>query len=286
MKSMPFVTVAILSISLVVADDRPPDSNDKEAGQFRGDQTFSLVQSKELRGKFKPRFSEWASGGELSRYVYLNASEFWPHIILAEGRRTRPVVTETRDTLAEFVVKLGEENTKLVDYVIDSPIDGVIVVHNSRVLFEQYPRMRPTDKHMWFSISKTFVSTAVAILEDRGEGDSALPIDSDLSSLKDTAWSGIRIVDILDMASGIDCPEVKEDQNACFWRFYAAFGWPEAGKVQDDAMATVASMGTRRAAGETFDYTSVNTEVLNQLVEAVSGDRFSDFVEREIWRRV
>jgi CubicO group peptidase (beta-lactamase class C family) len=145
--------------------------------------------------------------------------------------------------------------------------------------------MLPSDKHIWFSVSKIFVSTAVAILEDGGMIDVGKPIDAYLAELAGTAWSGIPIVDILDMASGIDCPEVKSDPDSCFWEFYDAFGWPITTRAQDDAMATVPAMGTLRPSGEVFDYTSVNTEVLNHLVEVVSGERFSDFVEREIWQR-
>lgn len=276
----------MLSVSWAFAENTPHAFSDGGPLRSIDDPSFTLEKSKAIRREFNPRFADWTVGGDLSRYVYLNASEFWPHIILAEDSRTRPLVTQAGDKLTEFVLRLGKEKSKLANYVIDSPIDGVIVVSNNRIVFESYPRMSSTDKHLWFSISKTFVSTAVAILEDRGEIDSAQPIDSYLSVLKDTAWSGIRIIDILDMASGIDCPEVKEDQDSCFWRFYGAFGWPETGKFQDDPMATVASMRRRRTAGEAFDYTSVNTEVLAQLVETVSGERFSEFVEREIWRRV
>ena len=145
--------------------------------------------------------------------------------------------------------------------------------------------MRPTDKHVWFSVSKILVSTSVAILEDRGQIDVNQPIDFYLHGLTETAWEGIPIIDILDMASGIDCPEVKSDPDSCFWEFYDAFGWPVTDHVQDNPMATLVNMATLRSPGEVFDYTSVNTEVLNWLVEVVSRERYSDFVEREIWQR-
>ena len=40
-----------------------------------------------------------------------------------------------------------------------------------------------------------------------------------------------------------------------------------------------------RPSGEVFDYTSVNTELLTWLVETVAGERFVDFIEREIWQK-
>jgi CubicO group peptidase (beta-lactamase class C family) len=275
----------LLSMSCVPTADPPQRQNADYQGPVHARQVFSLEQSKALRDQFEPTFASWTDGGDLSRYVYLNPSEFWAHIVLSEGAFTRVLANGSHDAVTGFTVAVQAGKTTVEDYVSDSPTDGAIVVRDGRIVFEAYPRMLPKDKHIWFSISKTFVSTAVAILEDRGEIDADAPIDAYLTDLAGTAWSGIPIVDILDMASGIDCPEVKSDPNSCFWEFYDAFGWPVTSRVQDDALATVPAMGTLRPSGEIFDYTSVNTEVLNRLVEVVSGERFSDFVEREIWHQ-
>ena len=280
----PAVAVVLALACAPPAD--PPESRDADPTlPVRPEQGFTLEQSRALRDRFEPDFASWTGGGDLSRFVYLNPSEFWAHIVLSEGDFTRRLTPEYRDAVAAFPVRMAAGETTVADYVGGSPTDGAIVVHDGRIVFEAYPRMRPQDKHIWFSVSKTFVSTAVAILEDRGEIDAALPIDAYLTELAGTAWEGIPVVDILDMASGIDCPEVKSDPDACFWDFYGAFGWPVASGAQDDAWATVPAMRTLRPSGEVVDYTSVNTEVLNRLVETVSGERFSDFVEREIWHR-
>ena len=280
---------AAIALLLTVACVRPAETREGEAaastGPMQAGQLFTLEQSRALRDQFEPTFASWTEGGDLSRFVYLNPSEFWAHIVLTEGAFTRTLTPGPQDAVADFRVRVQAGETTVADYVGDSPTDGAIVVHDGCIMFEAYPRMRPKDKHIWFSVSKTFVSSAVAILEDRGEIDAAAPIDAYLTELVGTAWSGIPIVDILDMASGIDCPEVKSDPDSCFWEFYDAFGWPVTSRVQDDALATVPTMGTLRPSGEVFDYTSVNTEVLNRLVEVVSGERFSDFVEREIWHR-
>lgn len=248
-------------------------------------QVFTLEESQSLRKQYEPVFTAWTGGGDLSRYVYLNPSEFWAQVVVSEGETVRELPADWQSVVASHPVSVRSGQATVASYVADSPTDGAIIVHNGRVVFEDYPRMLPEDRHLWFSVSKTFVSTAVAILEDRGQLDASAPIDQYLVDLAGTAWAGIPIVDLLDMASGIDCPEVKSDPESCFWEFYDAFGWPVTTRVRDDAMATVPAMQTLRPSGEVFDYTSVNTEVLNRLVEVVSGERFSDFVEREIWQR-
>ena len=275
----------LVALSCGPASESRPGEAAAYSGSVSSDQVFSLEQATALRHQFEPTFASWTNGGDLSRYVYLNPSEFWAHIVLSEGADTRELPADWQNAVGTLPVTVRAGETTVAGYVGDSPTDGAIVVHDGRIVFEDYPRMLPHDKHIWFSVSKIFVSTAVAILEDRGKIDVSAPIDTYLTGLAGTAWSGIPIVDLLDMASGIDCPEVKSDPDSCFWEFYDAFGWPTTSRVQDDAMATVPKMGTLRPSGEVFDYTSVNTEVLNRLVEVVSGERFSDFVEREIWQR-
>ena len=247
--------------------------------------SFTLAETREFRADFEEPFTAWTAGGDLSRYVFLNMSEFWPAILLSNTGEPLELLEAHDERVANLPVTVEGGETTVSQYVRNSPTDGVVVVHDGRIVFEDYPRMLPTDKHIWFSVSKTFVSTAVAILEDRGQVEADRPIDAYISELAGTAWAGTPVVDIVDMASGIDCPEVKSDPDSCFWEFYHGFGWPVTDLVREDAMGLVPAMARLRPSGEVFDYTSVNTEVLNWLVEVVSGERFSDFVEREIWQR-
>ncbi len=286
----PIVAIALLLTASCMPATESSRTEQQKAAPAAGmhveeNHSFTLEEAKRFRQQFEPAFTSWSGGGDLSRYVYLNMSEFWPHIVLSRTGHTRELIADHQDAVGDFAVAVDAGEKTVAEYVRNSPTDGVIVVHDRRVVFEDYPRMLPTDKHVWFSVSKTFVSTSVAILEDRGQINVDRPIDFYLQGLGGTAWEGIRIIGVLDMASGVDCPEVKSDADSCFWTFYDAFGWPVTERVQDDPMGTLQEMARLRSPGEVFDYTSVNTEVLNWLVEVVSGERFSDFVEREIWQR-
>lgn len=235
---------------------------------------------------FNPRpFTEWNHRGDFTRFVYLNAAEFWAHTPLTRKDPVLPLTYAERQEVADFKVVVGGARTSLKDYVRGSPTDAIIVVHKGRIVFEDYSRMQPQEKHIWYSVSKTLVSTAVAILEDRGKIDANKTIDSYLPDLKGSAWGGIRVIDILDMASGMDCSEKLGDTNSTFWAFYDAFGWPAVDKV-GNPREVLKTMRAQRPAGKVKDYTSVNTEVLGWLVEAVSGERYAKFIEREIWQRL
>jgi CubicO group peptidase (beta-lactamase class C family) len=241
---------------------------------------------RELHREFDPGFTVWTGGGPSSRYIYVHPWEFWPQVVLRREGPIQPLPMDPRIEIQELTVSVSSGEWTLADYVDESHVDAVVVLHQGRIVFESYPRMRPDDRHLWFSVSKTVLSTAIAILEDRGQIDVSRPVESYLDALAGTAWEGVPVLDILDMASGIDCPEVKEDPDACFWAFYDAFGWPKTDQSPVDPMESIAQMARKVPSGQVFDYTSVNTELLNALVESVSGERYSDFVEHEIWRRV
>ena len=90
----------------------------------------------------------------------------------------------------------------LREFLARSETDGFIVLHHGRVVLEEYPRMRATDHHLMWSVSKTFASLAVAQLAAAGRVDVERPIDAYIPALAGTAWQGTRVIDILDMSFG------------------------------------------------------------------------------------
>ena len=79
--------------------------------------------------------------------------------------------------MANFSTETFTGTASLKNYVYNSNTDGVIIIHKGEIVFEEYPRMEPEDKHLYFSITKTFVSTLIAILEDRDILDVSRPVD-------------------------------------------------------------------------------------------------------------
>jgi len=236
---------------------------------------------------YSPDFQDWFfRGGDYTRHIFLNPSEFWLTSALNPAGELRLLPVASNQDLADLAVKTPAGETTVSDYVANSNVDGAIVVHRGKIVFEAYPRMASGDAHIWFSVSKTFVSTSVAMLEDRGLVDASEPIETYLPDLQGTAWEGIPIIDILDMASGIDCPEIHQEEGNCFWNFYAGLGWPQTEGTKANPWDVYRAMGRARAPGEGFEYTSINTELLNRLVTVVSGQRFSEFVEANIWQRM
>ena len=63
---------------------------------------------------------------------------------------------------------------------------GVVILHRGEIVFEQYARMREYEKPIWWSVTKVFASSLVAVLEDRGLVDVSFPVEHYLPELKDS----------------------------------------------------------------------------------------------------
>ena len=296
---MKFATGLIVLLSALACTSPVDQARPKEVGSNQSQRADALpddnnapISIAEIQALFSvedynPDFQDWYfRGGDYARYIFLNTSEFWLTSPLSPAGEVRLLPVANNQDVANLTVKTPAGETTIADYVADSNVDGAIVVHNGKIIFEDYPRMSAGDLHIWFSVSKTFVSTSVAILEDRGLIDANAPIETYLTDLQGTAWEGISVIDILDMASGIDCPERHQESDNCFWSFYAGLGWPQTESTKANPWDAYESMGRGREPGEAFEYTSINTELLNRLITAVSGQRFADFVESNIWQRM
>jgi CubicO group peptidase (beta-lactamase class C family) len=235
--------------------------------------------------------ANWDDGGPLSHYVFLNMSEFWPHSVIDRDGPVRQLAPTARQDVANFLATTSEGEMRLEDYVAEPTVDGMIVLHQGRIVFEAYPHMYSHEKHLYMSVSKPFASTLVGVLAHRGQLSVTEPIDVYLPELKDSGWEGVRVLDVLDMASGIDCrqslPGVYDDPETCYYQFEAALGWlPPTDATSDDVHEWVAGLESRRPPGEAYEYTSVNTFVLRWLLERVAGRTYADLIETEIWQRL
>src|SRR5688572_2154893 len=142
----------------------------------------------------------WDDGGEISRFVYQHVSEIFPVAVVRRGGAVVSLPVEPDPRIGRYVAHNNEDG-KAVTFdqaMSEGPFDGLIVVHRGRIVYERYPRMRPVDRHLLFSITKAFVGMAVAILEDRGQVRLDRPISEYLPELKGTDWEAAPLRDVLE----------------------------------------------------------------------------------------
>jgi len=251
---------------------------------------LSAAAASELRSKID--LVTWDDGGAISNFVYRHPSEIFPAAVVKRAGAVRELPVRLREDVAQFRFADGQT---LQQYVDQGSIDGLLVVHHGTIVFERYPRMRADDRHISFSVTKAFVGTLVALLEEDGRLDLSQPAARYLPELANTVWAGIKLRDVADMASGIDGkeePDSYTNPQQKIYRMEAALGWqPRRDDMPPsvragDAYGYIATMGKGREPGTRFEYSSIDTLMLAQVLERITGRRLSDLLSERIWGRM
>ncbi|HMB64016.1 MAG TPA: serine hydrolase domain-containing protein [Eudoraea sp.] len=247
---------------------------------------FTPQEINELHSGFENEYHIWTAGDDLTRYTFLNMSKYWPHEIIYKKGPVKQLNYNPDPRIDNFIVTDGTEKLTFHDFVNNSLADGLIILHHGEIVFEQYPRMRPYELHNWMSVTKSLVATIVSILEDRNKINSSYPVETYLPVLKETSWEGIKIIDVLNMSSGINCDEAETDRmnpNSCFRNYFSDFFHSYDSNNQIEYLKNMKKL---EAPGQTFMYTSVNTDILTKIIERVTAKTFNQILQDEIWNYV
>ncbi|WP_037028440.1 serine hydrolase domain-containing protein [Psychromonas aquimarina] len=166
---------------------------------------------------------------------------------------------------------------------------GVMMIHKGEVVYEAYPGMAPTDVHLWASAAKSVTGLISAMLIEEGLLDPKAPASRYVTELKGSAWDDVTVMDLINHTSGLDIEENNSsilDPDSVFVRFImATFGTTQTNvEIEDwrEILKEVEPLPGEKP-GERFRYSSLNTQVLGQVIEQVTGKRWADVVEERIW---
>lgn len=157
---------------------------------------------------------------------------------------------------------------------------GLLVLHNGEIHTEQYWQGAGRDSQLTsWSVAKTFVAALVGIAHEQGHIHSLDdPVDAYIDDFAGTAWASVSIRDLLRMASAIEFSERYgarfSDIQMLFYRVFL-LGSPVDAAVRDFTLAG--------EPGEEFFYISPNTQVLARVLREATGERLTEYLERELW---
>lgn len=258
---------------------------------------FSADQSFAYRAKFNARAVLNAEEGFRSQdenvYFNLHWDDVHPVNLVRRAGAILDLPRSASSDLAFLEIETQFGRMPLIDLLNDprSRIQGFVVEQGGSILFEHYPGMRENDNHLWFSVSKTLPSTVLAILESQGRLDVKRPLEFYVVEAKGTRWEGIPIIDILDMASGLDVAETPDTMLSPEHKVNQLFRVIHGEKIDNGKGGfwtnkdLILAMDKARptASGTVFEYSSINTQVLVMIVEAILGQRFSEILSDYVW---
>ncbi len=232
----------------------------------------------------------WSVTGEDMRWNNLNLQRISPTAAVHRGGSVSELAIQLNPAIASHAVDTPVGPMPFVKFLDSehSTSMGVVVVHRGKIVFEHYARMESWQQPIMWSVSKVLVSAVVGILEARGRIDIDRPIESYIPEMSTSSYAGTTIRNLLDMATGLDCSEEYYDRTSCFNLLMQAMGetwWDE--NSPDNPYTYLANLKLPRFAeqGTSYEYGSINTDILGWLVESVTGMPFQDVLSEEIWSR-
>lgn len=164
------------------------------------------------------------------------------------------------------------------EWLDTSKTTSLIVVQNGLLSHESYHLgTKPDDLRMSWSVAKGFLSAAFGVAVEEGLIDLNDPVDKYVPALKDSAYKGVTVRNVLNMSSGVRFDENYLD----FWSDIKKMGRVLAiGGSMDEFSAGVKERD--REQGVARKYVSIDTHVLSMVLRAATGKRLIAYMGEKI----
>ncbi len=199
-----------------------------------------------------------------------------------------PMLVESREVPASGSARALPEGPPLsLPINLDTYMDtqrhvALVVLHNGAVRLERYG-LDFTQDGRWtsFSVAKSLTSTLVGIAVKEGHIDSLDdPVSKYISGLENSAYDDVTVEQLLTMSSGIAWDETYTDPNSDV----ARFNQHVAEDGGSNLVSYMAKLPRAHPAGEVWNYSTGETNMIGVLVSEATGRTLSDYLSEKIWK--
>ena len=165
------------------------------------------------------------------------------------------------------------------EYLDRTDVSALLILKDGKIRYENYWLTGGREvKWISMSVGKSFVSALVGIALDQGHIKSIQdPVTIYVPQLKDSAYDGVSIKDILQMSSGASWNEDYGDPNSDINRSVRIFAL--GGSLDEFA----ASLTNENEPGTFNRYNSTDTQVLGMLLREATGTSVTEFMQKMLW---
>jgi len=229
-----------------------------------------------------------------TRYSWQHTSEFYPTAQIVREGRVHPLEKDLDAKIGSVTFYRGDHKESVQYHLSNYDVDAFMVIRHGKIVYEKYNTMYPNDKHIWWSSGKVIGSTMLALLEEEGKVDTQKPVSFYLHELKGSVWDSVKVIEVLDMATGLDATEHDEPKHDSrtnpeqkWYRWAASIEmFPDAKNRHEEPMDVIRSMQRRTDAYEKFEYNSIDTFLVNRIVERVTNQPLERYFTKRVWSKI
>jgi len=220
-----------------------------------------------------------------NRWAFQNVRSVLPTRAIAAG--TALPLPRHHEALGELPVESTEgQSLPLAALLEAQEADACLVIHKGAIVWERYWNgMNERSLHLSQSVSKSFTGAVAGILAGQGLLDLDRPLQDYVPELDACGYRDATLRQVLDMRSGIKFGEDYTDPDCEVGMLDRAAGWkPRRAGDPEGIYDLILRLEQERAHGGYFAYRSIETEVLNWVLERVSGSSLAELFARHLWQ--
>ncbi len=227
--------------------------------------------------------------GPINRWSFSHIREVIPTVNIEHSHDMVLNLKKSRNYTDNFSLNYDGQIQSIDEIVKKRFIDGIIILKNDEILFEQYYGNLTEDKpHLMNSISKSVVGLLAGKLEKDGLVDFDKPVSYYVPELSKSGWGPDSLRLVLDMKDGSDYSEDYPDFTTTFRIQDCAIGWTDADycpeKIENGLYSFLPTIGRKESNVGTFKYRSGSTDVIGWVLEKASGKSLANLISEYIWK--
>lgn len=214
--------------------------------------------------------------------TFRNIDRLFPVRTVKRGTAVYPLPTGDRP-LTNFQFKSDGKDYDLYDYLSLNRVSALLVIKDGKIAFETY-QLGNHENTRWMSMSvvKSITATLIGAAIKDGHIQS---IDDSLTrylpQLSGSAYEGVSIRNLLQMASGVKWDETYTDPRSDRRRMLEVQGAQQPGGV----LALMAKLPRAAAPGSRWNYSTGETHVAGALLRAAVRKPLAEYLSERIWAR-
>jgi CubicO group peptidase (beta-lactamase class C family) len=219
---------------------------------------------------------------DIQARTFRNIDRLFPTRTVQRGAHVYPL-PQSDTPLQRVEFTSAGKKYDLYDYMSLNRVSGLLVLKNGKIAFERYELgNKETSRWMSMSVVKSISSTLVGAAIQEGYIKSLDdPVTKYLPTLAGSAYEGVAIKNVLQMASGVKWNETYTDPKSDRRRMLEAQLAGKPGSILE-LMRTLPRAGEP---GTIWNYNTGETQVVGELIHAAVHRPVAEYLSERIWSK-